>query len=197
MLFTSLEFLLFFFPVTLGGYFFLPHQGGWRNYWLLLMSLFFYAWGEPVFVLVMTCSILFNFFAALHMEEMETGSRKRKGFLILTILINLGVLFIFKYMNFATENLRAMFPVLRDVVPQTDIVLPIGISFFTFQALSYVIDVYRGTPAQKNPGYLGLYISLFPQLIAGPIVRYTTVMDQIEHREITWDSFSDGIIRFL
>ena len=197
MLFTSLEFLLFFFPVTLGVYFFLPRRGGWRNYWLLLASLFFYAWGEPIFVLIMIFSILLNYFAALHLEEMEAGGSRRKGFLILTVLVNLGILFLFKYMNFVTGNLRSMFPILRNAVPQTGYVLPIGISFFTFQALSYVIDVYRGTPAQKNPGYLGLYISLFPQLIAGPIVRYTTVMDQIEQREITWDSFSEGMLRFL
>lgn len=197
MLFTSLEFLLFFFPVTLGIYFLLPRQGGWRNYWLLLASLFFYAWGEPAFVLIMIGSILFNYFMALHIEEMETGSRGRKGFLVLAILVNLGILFIFKYMNFVTRNLRAAFPMLQDAIPQTSYVLPIGISFFTFQALSYVIDVYRGIPAQKNLGYMGLYISLFPQLIAGPIVRYTTIMDQMERREITWNSFSDGMLRFL
>ena len=197
MLFTSLEFLLFFFPITLGVYFFLPRRGGWRNYWLLLASLFFYAWGEPAFVLIMICSIIFNYFAAQHIEEMEIESRVRKGFLILTILINLGILFIFKYMNFVSRNLRAALPMFQNSIPQTSFVLPIGISFFTFQALSYVIDVYRGTPAQKNPGYLGLYISLFPQLIAGPIVRYTTIMDQIEQREITLDSFSDGMMRFL
>ena len=197
MLFTSLEFLLFFFPVTLGVYFLLPRGGGARNYWLLLASLFFYAWGEPTFVLVMICSILLNYFMALHIEELKAGSRGRKGLLALTVLINLGILFTFKYMNFATKNLRAVFPMLQSIVPQTSFVLPIGISFFTFQALSYVIDVYRGTPAQKNPGYLGLYISLFPQLIAGPIVRYTTIMDQMERREITWDSFSDGMLRFL
>lgn len=195
MLFTSLEFLLLFFPVTLGVYFFLPNVA--RNYWLLIASLFFYAWGEPTFVLIMLFSILCNYFAALRLEELKTGSVKRKLFLALTACINLGILFVFKYMNFVTENLRALFPALQSVVPQTEIVLPIGISFFTFQAMSYVIDVYRGIPAQKNLGYLGLYISLFPQLIAGPIVRYTTVMDQMQHREITWNSFSNGMLRFL
>ena len=197
MLFTSLEFLLFFFPITLGVYFFLPQHGGMRNYWLLVTSLFFYAWGEPTFVLIMIGSILFNYFLALHIEEMETGSRGRRGFLALALLVNLGLLFVFKYMNFVTKNLRVVFPGLQDTIPQTSIVLPIGISFFTFQALSYVIDVYRGIPAQKNLGYMGLYISLFPQLIAGPIVRYTTIMDQMEEREITWDSFSYGTRRFL
>ena len=197
MLFTSLEFLLFFFPVTLGVHFLLPRRGGWRNYWLLLASLFFYAWGEPTFVLTMIGSIVFNYFMALHIEELEPGSRGRKGFLILTVLVNLLILFLFKYINFVTRNLRELFPSLEEAVEQTSYVLPIGISFFTFQALSYVIDVYRGIPAQKNLGYLGLYISLFPQLIAGPIVRYTTIMDQMERREISWDSFSDGMLRFL
>lgn len=195
MLFTSLEFLLFFFPITLGVYFFLPHM--MRNYWLLLASLFFYAWGEPTFVLIMLFSILCNYFAALRIEEMKSGSTARKLYLALTVCINLGILFIFKYMNFVTYNIRALFPSLNEAVPQTEIVLPIGISFFTFQAMSYVIDVYRGVPAQKNLGYMGLYISLFPQLIAGPIVRYTTIKDQMEHREITWNSFSNGVLRFL
>lgn len=162
MLFTSLEFLLLFFPVTLGVYFFLPKSGGWRNYWLLLASLFFYAWGEPTFVLVMIGSILINYFIALHIEEMAKDSRGRKWLLSLSILINVSILFVFKYMNFVTKNLRTVFPTLQDTIPQTEYVLPIGISFFTFQALSYVIDVYRGIPAQKNLGYLGLYISLFP-----------------------------------
>ena len=195
MLFTSLEFLLFFFPVTLGIYFFLPHRA--RNYWLLLASLFFYAWGEPTFVLAMMFSIVFNYFAALRIEELYAKRSAQKGFLALTVFINLGILFVFKYMNFVTKNMREIFPVVQDTIPQTSFVLPIGISFFTFQAMSYVIDVYRGTPAQKNLGYLGLYISLFPQLIAGPIVRYTTVMDQMERREITWDTFSGGMLRFL
>lgn len=195
MLFTSLEFLLFFFPVTLGTYFFLPHRA--RNYWLLLASLFFYAWGEPSFVLVMIGSILFNHLAALRIEELEAGSALRKAFLALVVAFDLGILFVFKYMNFVTETLRSWSPVCGRVIPQTSFVLPIGISFFTFQALSYVIDVYRGLPAQKDPGYLGLYISLFPQLIAGPIVRYTTIMDQMEQRTITWGSFSEGMRRFL
>lgn len=195
MLFTSLEFLLFFFPITLGVYYFLPHRA--RNYWLLLASLFFYAWGEPAFVVVMLGSIVYNYFAALHIEEMDQNSIGRKCFLAFTVCSNLSILFIYKYMNFVTHNLREWFPQLQETVPQTEMVLPIGISFFTFQAMSYVIDVYRGTPAQKNLGYLGLYISLFPQLIAGPIVRYTTIMDQMERREITWSSFSQGMLRFL
>ena len=195
MLFTSLEFLLFFFPVALGVYLFLPHRA--RNYWLFFVSLVFYAWGEPIFVLVMLFSIICNYFAALHIEELEIGSLLKKSFLALVICINLGILFVFKYMNFLTENLRAWFPTLQNNIQQTNIVLPIGISFFTFQAISYVIDVYRGTPAQKNICYLGLYIAFFPQLIAGPIVRYTTIMDQMEQRKITRTSFTEGMSRFL
>lgn len=195
MLFTSMEFLFLFFPIVLTVYFFLPSKA--RNYWLLLASLFFYAWGEPVFVLIMLFSIGFNYLAALRIEELGNRRGVRKLMLAITVVVNLGILFVFKYMNFVTENLQGPLKKLGVAIEITDFVLPIGISFFTFQALSYVIDVYRGIPAQKNPAYLGLYISLFPQLIAGPIVRYTTIMDQMEHRTITWDGFSKGMLRFL
>jgi len=190
-----MEFLLLFFPITIAVYFFLPHQS--RNYWLLLASLFFYAWGEPSFVLMMIASILFNYFAALHIAEIKTTSRYRKLFLAFTLSINLGMLFIFKYMNFVTQILRELVPKSQNMIPQTSIVLPIGISFFTFQAMSYVIDVYRGVPAQRNIFYLGLYISFFPQLIAGPIVRYTTILEQLDHRDITFECFAEGIRRFI
>ena len=160
MLFTSMEFLFLFFPIVLGGYFFLPLKA--RNYWLFVTSLFFYAWGEPVFVLVMLFSIVFNYLAASRIEELGNRQRVRKLMLAITVVVNLGVLFVFKYMNFVTENLQGPLKVLGLSVEVTKYVLPIGISFFTFQALSYVIDVYRGIPAQKNPAYLGLYISLFP-----------------------------------
>lgn len=195
MLFTSMEFLFLYFPIVLAVYFFLPLKA--RNYWLLLASLFFYAWGEPVFVLIMLFSIGFNYLAALRIEELGERQNIKKLMLAVTVIVNLGILFVFKYMNFVTSNLQGPLKGLGISVEVTKYVLPIGISFFTFQALSYVIDVYRGIPAQKNPAYVGLYISLFPQLIAGPIVRYTTIMDQMEHREITWDSFSKGMLRFL
>lgn len=188
MLFTSMEFLFLFFPVVTGGYFLLPKKA--RNYWLLFASLFFYAWGEPKFVLAMLASILCNYAAALAIEKTRGNKAAGRIILCLDLVINLGMLFVFKYMNFVTG-------VLHSFLPQTSFVLPIGISFFTFQALSYVVDVYRGIPAQKNPFYLGLYIALFPQLIAGPIVRYTTIMDQIEERTITKDGFCKGLLRFL
>ena len=195
MLFTSMEFLFLFFPVILTVYFFLPFK--FRNYWLLFVSLFFYAWGEPKFVLIMLFSIGFNYLAALRIEELSKRKCIRKLMLTIAVFVNLGILFVFKYMNFVTANLQEPLKEVGISIEITKYVLPIGISFFTFQALSYVIDVYRGIPAQKNPAYLGLYIALFPQLIAGPIVRYTTIMDQIETREITWGGFSKGMLRFL
>ena len=190
MLFTSLEFLFLFFPITLGINFLLPK--GYRNYWLLLVSLFFYAWGEPVFVLIMLASILFNFFVALRIDETESKKYK-KLFLSIAIAGNLGLLFIFKYLNFTTGILSNLF----SSVEITKIALPIGISFFTFQSMSYVIDVYRGIPVQKNIAHLGLYVSLFPQLIAGPIVRYSTVAQEIKERTVTYHEFCNGMLRFV
>ena len=185
-----MEFLLGFFPVTIGIYFLLPRRA--RNYWLLLASLFFYAWGEKKFVFVMILTILWNYLMALWVERMKPGVGK-KLVLALAICADLALLGVYKYANFVTGTLHGLFP----SVPVTSFVLPIGISFFTFQAISYVIDVYRGTQAQKNPAFLGLYIALFPQLIAGPIVRYTTIESQIRDRRVTWAGFSRGMLRFL
>ena len=195
MLFSSIEFLLLFLPLTYGINFLLPKK--FRNYWLLIASLFFYAWGEPRFVFVMMASICFNYLLARWIERCRDNKSKAKTILILDVALNLGILMIFKYLNFITATVHSWLPAIRSWFPETSIVLPIGISFFTFQALSYVVDVYRGIDAQKNPAYLGLYIALFPQLIAGPIVRYTTVMDQINDRHITADDFKKGIMRFL
>ncbi len=194
MLFSSLEFLFAFLPIVLAVNFLLPAKA--RNYWLLAASLVFYAWGEPKFVLVMLGSIVFNYLMALLIARFDRHGLRRL-FLIFTVIGNLSVLFLFKYLNFTTSNLVALFPWLSGSITVTKIVLPIGISFFTFQALSYVVDVYRGVPVQKNIAYVGLYISLFPQLIAGPIVRYTTVAAEIEHRTVTFESFSKGVMRFL
>ena len=195
MLFSSIEFLLLFLPLTYGINFLLPKKI--RNYWLLIASLFFYAWGEPRFVFVMMASICFNYLLARWIERCRDNKSTAKAMLILDVALNLGILMIFTYLNFITATVHSWLPASRSWFPETSIVLPIGISFFTFQALSYVVDVYRGIDAQKNPAYLGLYIALFPQLIAGPIVRYTTVMDQINDRHITADDFKKGIMRFL
>ena len=195
MLFSSMEFLFLFFPITLGICYILPR--GARNYWLLLASLFFYAWGEPRFVIIMIASIVLNYFAALGIEKHAPGSRARTALLVAGITVDLGLLFVFKYLNFAISTLHTVAPSTGAYIHQTYIALPIGISFFTFQMLSYIIDVYRGIPAQRNIAYLGLYISFFPQLIAGPIVRYTTVMDEIMERRATREDFVQGALRFL
>lgn len=195
MLFTSIEFLLFFLPFVLIIYFIIPKIV--KNCWLLLASLFFYAWGEPDFVLVMLFSIGFNYIMALIIEWQETARGGRKVALIVDATVNLGILVVFKYLNFIVITIHNVFPSMKEVLTVPNIALPIGISFFTFQALSYVIDVYRKIPAQKNIVNLGLYISFFPQLIAGPIVRYTTIMDHITNRKVTMDLFSKGVIRFL
>ena len=195
MLFSSVEFILVFLPVAAGVNLLL--RGRARNVWLLLVSLLFYAWGEPSFVFVMIGSIAVNYLFALGMERCGDRAGRKKALLVMAVVCNLSLLFVFKYLNFVTRTIRAWFPGTVSLIPETSILLPIGISFFTFQAMSYVIDVYRGTPAQKNPASLGLYISLFPQLIAGPIVRYGTIAEQIENRTVTADLFSEGVLTFL
>lgn len=196
MLFSSLIFLFAFLPVVLILYFTVCRNNmAAKNTLLLLASLFFYAWGEPKFVLVMLLSIAVNYIAGMIVHKKRTGEGNAKVWLVLAVIFNLLILFIFKYLNFAISNIDRIF---GDIIPQTNIVLPIGISFFTFQAMSYVVDVYRGTVrVQKNPFYVALYISFFPQLIAGPIVRYSTIEKQIKERYVTFDDFSEGVRRFL
>ena len=191
MVFSTIIFICVFLPVTIIGYYIMPSKA--KNYWLLIMSLLFYAWGEPGAVWVMLGSILCNYILArLIARNREAGGSKSKRLLILAVFINLAVLFVFKYLTFATGNLHA----LSERFPVIEIALPIGISFYTFQGLSYVIDVYRGEEAQKNPFFLALYISMFPQLIAGPIVRYRDVREELAVRKHTVEDFAAGINRF-
>ena len=158
------------------------------------MSLGFYAFGEPRFVLVMIASILFNYLMAIVITKLKTGTALRKVSLAFCIAGNLSVLFIYKYFDFAASNLNK----LGAGIPLLKLALPLGISFFTFQAMSYVIDVYRGdVKVQYKPHYVGLYISFFPQLIAGPIVRYRTIENQIDNRTVSFDDLSEGVRRFL
>jgi len=196
MLFTSLEFLFLFFPVTLIGYFIMPSTK-MRNYWLMVISLFFYAWGEPFFVLIMLLSIILNYIFARGIDFCNDNKNIKKVILAVSVFTNISLIFVYKYLNFAINVIHDVFPLSQEFIPQTHFRLPIGISFFTFQAMSYVIDVYRGIPVQKNIGYLCLYISFFPQIIAGPIVRYTTIAEQINVRKETIEKFYNGIIRFL
>ena len=208
MLFTSIEFLFLFLPLVLAGYYLLPFRWNIKNYFLLAASLGFYAWGEPKFVFVMLASIAFNYLAALAIERLREGRSRgtrdptvsplpAKAALAVAVAGNLALIGVWKYANFVTATLRGWFPSWQGAIPETSFLLPIGISFFTFQALSYVVDVYRGERAQRNPLILALYIALFPQLIAGPIVRYTTVRDQLTARRTTWDQFASGVFRFV
>ena len=198
MLFASTVFLYLFLPITLFGYYVIFRK--WRpaqNVFLLLASLFFYAWGEPKFVLVMILSIFCNWAFGLLVDKAKRAEKFKlqKCFVTLACLFNLGLLFIFKYLNFSADVLNRVFGI---GIEMQKIVLPIGISFFTFQALSYVIDISRGEGnVQKNILNVGLYISFFPQLIAGPIVRYQTVADEIANRKETWGGFYQGLIRFI
>ena len=190
MLFSSSVFLFVFLPAVLLGYYLLRGQKA-RNLLLLAASLFFYAWGEPVYVFLMLFSILANYLLGRWIH----ARRGAKGPLVLAVALNLGILFFFKYLDFTIENLNALFG-LR--LPPVGLSLPIGISFFTFQALSYCIDVYRGTAeVQRNVLDLGLYISFFPQLIAGPIVRYNSVAQQIQNRKSDPELFRQGVERFI
>ncbi len=196
MVFSSVLFLFLFFPVVLFGYFLIRTES--RNTWLLFASVVFYAWGEVFFSVVMGLSILLNYAFGLWVGACRTP-RQARLVLALTVLINIGMLAWYKYANFLVANLNGLLSLLGSApIPWTPIHLPIGISFFTFQALSYVFDVYRGqAEVQRNPFLLALYISLFPQLIAGPIVRYADVAEQIVNRAVTLDKFAYGIQRFL
>jgi alginate O-acetyltransferase complex protein AlgI len=196
MIFSSAVFLFLFLPVVLAVYFLLPAR--LRNLWLLGTSLVFYAWGEPRFVLVMLASIGANYFLALRIGRSKDAGG-RKAYMALAVVANLGLLVVFKYADFLVGNLNALLEPLR-LAPLSlpGIALPVGISFFTFQALSYVIDVYRReVPVQRNPLDLGLYIALFPQLIAGPIVRYHDVARQLVERVVTRQGFAYGVERFV
>lgn len=196
MLFSSLVFIYLFLPFVIFCYYILFRWSRFaQNLFLLFVSLIFYAWSEPKFVLILINSILLNWLFGLIVDAVR--GRRRLCSLILTvdIVFNLSILFTFKYLSFTCSMLNRVLG-LNIRIPV--IVLPIGISFFTFQAMSYVIDVYRQkAPVQKNLFYVGLYISFFPQLIAGPIVRYVTIADQIKNRRETWDDFFDGFARFV
>ncbi|MBP3339959.1 MAG: MBOAT family protein [Lachnospiraceae bacterium] len=196
MVFSSITFLFYFLPITLIGYFILSFSRRLQNIWLLIVSLIFYAWGEPVYVIIMIGSIFVNWLMALIIQVCKKKEKLRKTFLIITVIANLGTLGVFKYTNFIIEIINGIAG--KDLITQTNIALPIGISFFTFQAMSYVIDVYKEKAvAQKNLLNIGLYISFFPQLVAGPIVKYTTIEEQITKRKVNFDGLADGVCRFV
>ena len=192
MLFSSIEFLYYFLPVVILGYFLLPGQ--LRNGWLLLVSLVFYAWGEPKLISVMFASILLNWLWGIGIGRAQKQGWKR-FFLVMSCLTCLGLLGWFKYADFALENLNAL---LGTSISLPKLLLPIGISFYSFQILSYTIDVYRGqAETQYSIIDFGCYVVLFPQLIAGPIVRYVDVQRELQSRRTTMEDFRLGLRRFL
>lgn len=191
MVFSSVAFLSAFLPVVFLVYQVLPSLK-WKNLFLVAASLVFYAYGEPVYVLLMLISSAVNYVLG---RLVSGGGRRGKAFLALAVVLNLGILCVFKYTGFILENINALLGVL---IPIPAIVMPIGISFFTFQALSYVIDVYRGdVRPQRDYGKVLLYISFFPQLIAGPIVKYHDIEREIEERQQTCQGVARGIRRFI
>lgn len=198
MVFSSMIFLFVFFPIILVGYYGVFQNIHHRNIFLLLSSLLFYAWGEPVYVVIMLLSICINFRFGLLIDSQESIDTK-KQILAAGIFVNLAFLFVFKYEAFVSGVVVRLVSELVPIrVIKLNLPLPIGISFFTFQAISYLIDVFRKDgQVQKSLLNLGLYISFFPQLVAGPIVRYSTIAEQIDTRNTTYDQFTEGVKRFI
>lgn len=188
MLFTSISFLYYFLPIVLILYFITPKK--YRNYILLIFSIIFYMYGEPKYVILMLVEILVAYFGTILIDKY-----KSKEIFLITIIIHIGLLCIFKYTDLFITTINSIF---KSNINLFNIALPIGISFYTFQILSYVIDVYRGkVKVQKNILKLATYVSLFPQLIAGPIVRYETISKELDNREETFEKFSLGVRRFI
>jgi len=196
LLFSSTIFIFLFFPIVLFGYYIvLRKKRKAQNVFLFLSSLFFYAWGEPWFVFVMIFSVMANWIFGLLVDRHRDDKTKSRLVIVSMLIVNLSIIFVFKYLVFTLTNINGL---LHSNFNIPNILLPIGISFFTFQAISYVIDVYRKDgEVQKNPLNVGLYISFFPQLIAGPIVRYQTIADQLNNRKETFSDFSQGVYRFI
>ena len=195
MVFSSLLFLFRFLPAVLLLYYIAPRKI--RNLVLFLFSLLFYAWGEPKYVFLMLFSITMDFFMGQMVAKSKARNNRKaaKRFLTISIVVNLSILAFFKYADFIIGTINSVAGL---SLPMLSIPLPIGISFFTFQTMSYVIDVYKGaTKVQKNWVNYGTYVSMFPQLIAGPIVQYKTIAEQMEHRKENASDFAEGIHRFL
>lgn len=193
MLFSSVTFLFVFLPVTMALYYIVPQK--FRNVIMLIASLIFYAWGEPIYIVLMVLSILLNYICGLDIEDKRDDPRKMRRSLIFAAVVNLLLLGFFKYYGFLLDSLNAVLPV---DIPYRDLPLPIGISFYTFQAMSYIVDVYRGeAKSQKNILYFALYISMFPQLIAGPIVRYVDIEAQLKNRVLSMRKFGLGAEYFI
>mgnify|MGYP000988582429 FL=1 len=192
MVFSSITFLFYFLPIVLELYYLVPNK--FKNLILLISSFIFYFYGEPKYVLLMAFSIISTYICGILVDKYR-GTKTAKLFLILEIIISIGLLIYFKYADFIIKNINLWLSQKIDLI---NVLLPIGISFYTFQMISYVVDIYRGeVKVQKNILKLATYVSLFPQLIAGPIVRYSTIEKQLENREYSINKFSLGVRRFV
>ncbi|QGM29047.1 MBOAT family protein [Bacillus sp. N3536] len=192
MVFSSLLFLFLFLPAVLALYYCSPRRI--RNLILFLTSLIFYAWGEPIYIVIMLVSTLTDYSFGLLLDRPNLTSLKRKWIVACSIIVNLALLSYFKYADFLIQNVNTL---LGTSIPLTDLPLPIGISFYTFQSMSYIIDVYRGTAkAQRNWIDFGTFVALFPQLVAGPIVKYSTIAEQLHKRTENIKMFAEGVRRF-
>ncbi len=192
MVFSSLVFLFAYLAVTLVIYYAVPRKA--RNIFLFFINLLFYGWGEPMLVFLMVFNIFFNYLGGYLVDKFRSDRKKKKLFLILTCALDIGILAVFKYTGLIVDTVNLL-PFLN--IPTVQISLPIGISFYTFQTMSYVIDVYRNdAPVSRSFINFGTYVALFPQLIAGPIVRYRDVAYQLEHRRETLDRFTKGVKLF-
>ncbi|MCE9677028.1 MBOAT family protein [Paraclostridium bifermentans] len=193
MVFSSIVFLFTFLPITLILYYISPRK--MKNIVLLLISLIFYAWGEPVYVFLMMFTTVFDYLIGLLINKYRRNKIKSKRIFIFAVLVNLGILGFFKYYGFVIENINSVFSL---NIGYNQLPLPIGISFYTFQTLSYVIDVYLDkVKVQKSLISFGLYVTMFPQLVAGPIVRYTDIDYQLKHRTHSMNKFGEGVDRFI
>ena len=193
MLFSSITFLFIFLPLTLLLYYLVPFR--MKNYVMLAASLIFYAWGEPVYIILMILSIILNYFCGQDIYEKRDNARAMKMSLMFGVIMNLLILGFFKYYGLLMDTINAILPI---DIPYRVLALPIGISFYTFQAMSYLIDVYRKeVKPQENILYFALYISMFPQLIAGPIVRYIDIEEQLKERSINSTKFGEGAMYFI
>ncbi len=195
MVFSSILFLFRFLPIVLVLYYIAPRK--LKNTVLFLASLVFYAWGEPVYVVLMIFSTIFNYIFGILVDRAKAREKVKaaKAVVAVSVVVNLAILGYFKYADFLIANVNAIF---KTSIPSLKLALPIGISFYTFQTMSYIIDVYRGdAKAQKNIISFGTYVALFPQLIAGPIVRYNTIAEQLERRKETVEGISYGVVRFV
>lgn len=191
MLFSSVSFIYYFLPLVLLAYFAVPRS--MKNVVLLIFSLLFYFLGEPVYTVILLFSTVIDYSHSLIIEKYRGGIQAKIA--LISSIINVSILGFFKYYDFLAENINS---ILGTNIETLSLALPLGISFFTFQTMSYTIDVYRGeAKSQKNILWLGMYISLFPQLVAGPIVRYKTIADEIGNRVHSFDNFAFGVKRFI